>query len=405
MSQTRFKKDDILHLLGAGASVDANIPASQGMIKKIEDLLENDSDWTQFRQLYYYIKSSILFADGIKGRFDGVHYNVESLVNTLDELRRWEEHPLYPFVGAWNPKLLEVAGSNLTTISDFRKRIVVKLRDDWVQLKDERDASYYQGLKRFRDDYEYPLRVFTLNYDLCVEKGCKSVRIERGFDENRKWDWRRFSSADGSVDQKEIYLYKMHGSVDWTWDKDGILTHSDACSKIDIEKLAIIFGVTYKLQYVDPFLFFAYELRRWTLDQARLIITVGYGFADEHINAILRQALDNDPKRRLLIVSPSWETGPKDREKEKTERLDFFRKRLNPEQYGQKKPDWDGKQLTWWPFKTSVFFQKELTRENLEALFPQEEDLFGELPAEMLPATSNRPRTKKGGQPKRKEAG
>src|SRR5208337_3625999 len=135
---------------------------------------------------------------------------------------------------------------------------------------------------------------------------CLAASVERGFNEKHQWDWRRFSSAEGEHDQKDIYLYKMHGSVDWTRDEHGFLIYFDGSSKIDPDELAIIFGVTYKLQYLDPFLFFAYELRRWTLDQARLIITIGYGFADEHINGILKQSLDNNSARKLLVVSPRW---------------------------------------------------------------------------------------------------
>src|SRR5690606_7358104 len=119
--------------------------------------------------------------------------------------------PLYPFVGAWNPKLLAVAGSDLGKLSDFRRNIVTKLRDDWVQLEYERQAAYYAGLVRFQKEYQFPLRVFTLNYDLCVEKGCSEAMVERGFNEEQRWDWRRFSSSDGEPTQKDIYLYKMHG--------------------------------------------------------------------------------------------------------------------------------------------------------------------------------------------------
>ena len=62
------------------------------------------------------------------------------------------------------------------------------------------------------------------------------------------------------------------------------------------------------MQYVDPFLFLAYELRRWTLDSARLIISVGYGFNDDHINGILEQSLRQNPSRKLLaIVGPGSE--------------------------------------------------------------------------------------------------
>jgi SIR2-like domain len=45
-----------------------------------------------------------------------------------------------------------------------------------------------------------------------------------------------------------------------------------------------------------------YQLRRLSLE-AKLILVVGYGFADEHINGILRQALRGSPDKRLIAVT------------------------------------------------------------------------------------------------------
>jgi hypothetical protein len=380
MDRTVFKRDEVILLLGAGASVEAKIPASLQMISKIETLLRDNKDWTPFQSLYFYIKSSIYFADGIKGKFDGSNYNIEKLVNTLEELQKWEEHPLYPFVGAWNAKLQEVAGADLGKISEFRQKIVLTLRDDWVQLEHDSDASYYHGLVEFQEQYQFPLKVFTLNYDLCVEKTCKEVGVERGFDGKNRWDWRQFTVGEHGREAKEIYLYKMHGSVDWTRDTEGFLTFYDSPSLISTEKLAIIFGTTYKLQYVDPFLFFAYEFRRATLEQAKLIIVVGYGFGDEHINGILKQSLDNGAERKLLAVSPGEEE-----KREKTE--EWIARAL-----GIKNP----KQITWKAAGAKEFFSNHLKLDELQKLFPEpEEELFDEI----APAPTNPVMTARNGSP------
>lgn len=95
------------------------------------------------------------------------------------------------------------------------------------------------------------------------------------------WDWRLFD--EGPNEEIRIFLYKLHGSLDWSFAEDGTVSYSDSPSKIADERVALIFGTSYKLQYVDPFLFLAYQLRRWTLDAARLVVAIGYGFMDEHI--------------------------------------------------------------------------------------------------------------------------
>ena len=124
-----FKRDDIIILLGAGASVEANIPHSARMIEYVEGLINSeDGEWCRFRDLYNYIRSSIYYSDGIQGKFDSsVSYNIERLVNTLEELSKKDQHTLYPFVGSWNPKLVEVADRDFMLLGEFRNEIIKKL--------------------------------------------------------------------------------------------------------------------------------------------------------------------------------------------------------------------------------------------------------------------------------------
>lgn len=379
---TIFKRDEVVLLLGAGASVPARIPASQGMIKEIEKLL--DSSWAEYKSLYFFVKSAIQFSDGIHGRFDTDTFNVEKLVETLDDLRRGDEHPLYPFVGAWVPKLYEVAGSDLRRVTAFRDEIVRRLRDDWIQLEYKEHAQYFANLARFQKELQEPLRLFTLNYDLCVEaalselSGLSTVTIERGFDDEKKWDWRRFEHERGDG-PPAIYLYKLHGSIDWIRDINDNLTYRDAVSQIDPEELAIIFGTPAKLQAVDPFLFFAYELRKWTLEEARLIVTIGYGFADDHINGILRQSLKVNPSRKLLVVT-YIKDGDHVEERIRKRTCEIARRiGLYKEDEDDRSHVHEADQIVVWGCGAQEFLEEKLTVEELGGLFPAEDTLFEEV--------------------------
>jgi len=66
--------------------------------------------------------------------------------------------------------------------------------------------------------------------------------------------------------------------------------------------MELIFGRDFKLEAADPYLFYAYEFRKFSLS-ARLIVVIGYGFGDDHINKILSQALAVDAERQLFIIS------------------------------------------------------------------------------------------------------
>ena len=189
MAPIAFKRDEIILLLGAGASVEAGIPDSNAMVRKVAELIHSNDDWKCHESLYNYVRSSIYYAEGIKGKFDSdVHFNIETLVNVLDEIRRKENHTLYPFVGAWNPKLVEVAGSDFENVGNLLRAILRVLRDEWVVLPNYGQAAYYSGLTRFQQEYGYPLRVFSLNYDLCVELTCGRDNVQRGFSSDRSWE-------------------------------------------------------------------------------------------------------------------------------------------------------------------------------------------------------------------------
>ncbi|MBT9132249.1 MAG: hypothetical protein DDT33_00763 [Firmicutes bacterium] len=367
-----FKRNEIVILLGAGASVDAGVPHSTEMVNRVEALVALGNTWADFYHLYYYVRSAIHYADGVKGKIgDAVLYNIERLVDVLDELSKRDEHTLYPFVGAWNLKLLEVAGANFEQVQRLRKNIVEILRAEWVEIEHYEKASYYKGLVEFRREYQHPLRIFTLNYDLCVEKACEKVLHkfpERGF-ENRLWDWRLFEDLPN--DPKDIFLYKLHGSTDWKRNHDGTITYTDSPSSISSSEVAIIFGTSYKLQYDEPFLFLAYEFRKWTLD-SKLIIAIGYGFGDEHINAILRQALNNNATTKLLSVTPlcaasGSSDSPNCPEVSRIEKL------LQLNQPGTGQVDHQN-------YSAKDFMNSYLSIEQLASLFPDEEP-------ELFPAT------------------
>ena len=289
-------------------------------------------------------------------------FNIERLVNGLEELGKGEKHPLYPFIGAWNPKLASVAGKDFGNVHEFRKLIVQTLRNTWIALGRLEDADYFKGLLRFQEQFQHPLRVFTLNYDLCVEQVCGFENVHRGF-LRREWEWRTFDESQ--EDPCPIMLYKLHGSTDWAFTPTGGVTYLDAASRIRDDDVAIIFGTSYKLQYVDPFLFLAYELRRWTMDVARVVVCVGYGFYDEHINGILGQSLRRHSSRKLLAVtSPKDDAGAADEERQRiADSLEVPREQIIVEACGAKE-----------------FLDNRLSIATLSELFPEEEDLIQELP-------------------------
>lgn len=365
----RFKENDIIFLLGAGASKDAGIPTSYNMIEKIEELIRPGEKWYKYRNLYEYVKSAIHYGAFINKKYGkNINYNIEQLVNALDELEQKEEHTLFPFIGNWNLKLVEVAGNDFENVKKFREEIVRELKEKWILIPRYDKANYYKGFENFigndaGDKHDQPLKIFSLNYDLCLETNCVELEIERGF-KGRNWDYRVFDEKSVDENRKDIYLYKLHGSIDWARNDNGELSYEDEPSSIDINKLAVIFGTDYKMQYIDPFLFFTYQFRRWTLE-SKLIITIGYGYGDDHINGILGQALNsvNLPNDRLLLsISPF--------NRDKKEEIHNIKQKLDIQMIDQVKVN---------NMSAKVFLENNLDLKILSSYFPKEDEMFQEI--------------------------
>ena len=199
--------------------------------------------------------------------------------------------------GKYSNDLIEYAGRNFSKIRELIKKVEDEL-PKWIIKSDYETASYYSGFDRFQKEYNYPIRIFSLNYDLCIEKQLHSERIETGFAGSESWDGSRFIHSSDDEPDAPIYLYKLHGSIDWERNKNGLI-----CSQQQGIKPEIVFGTGMKMQAVDPYLFYLYEFRKYAL-LTKVIIIIGYSFNDHHINDLLKQALEASNLRKLLIVNP-----------------------------------------------------------------------------------------------------
>jgi hypothetical protein len=186
--------------------------------------------------------------------------------------------------------------------------------NDWVRIKNYENASYYESFASLSTDIGQLMKVFTLNYDLCFERIVgKQKLIEIGFNKGTK-DW-HYSNFEETTD-KHFFLYKLHGSIDW-------YTKTDNSTKIfisddPVEKPELIFGIQHKMTSVDPYFYYSSKLREACLNEARLIVVIGYSFSDDYVNNILSQALKSKDSLRLLSVGPTKNTN------EEQERIEYI---------------------------------------------------------------------------------
>ena len=260
----------------------------------------------------FVVKSSILYGHHLVSSNicpETEMVNIEELVNVLTELAKAEAHPIYPFIAAWNMELTKYGGADFSNLKDFRRDIVNELVGSWVNVKNDEDCLYYNNFYHYWEETRNTLRIFSLNYDMCVERACGLENVCRGFRPIKMDDgcirkvWKDGQMDDDAADQLPIILYKLHGSLDWRREKTSRMLYCedspDPCS--DIDDYQLIFGTTYKLSYQDPFLYQISELRKFSA-RARLIIAIGYGFNDDHINEIIGKSMSQRDDVKLLSV-------------------------------------------------------------------------------------------------------
>ena len=167
------------------------------------------------------------------------------------------------------------------------------------------------------------VNVFTLNYDTLLEQAADAagVVLLDGFVGTQRRIFRPESyeqdlyfpaeTTEGRVRRfdRVLHLYKLHGSITWTVHEPRIddpygvqsaVFDPDGTQPLLIYPTPAKYGETLGLPYSELFRRFAGALAR----PQSVLFVIGYGFADEHVNSIIRQALAV-PSFTLVIVDPS----------------------------------------------------------------------------------------------------
>ena len=148
-----------------------------------------------------------------------------------------------------------------------------------------------------RANYRVPVELFTVNYDLLIETALDFLRVPYfdGFVGTLK---ARFhtelvealpSANDQSVPAFFVRLWKLHGSVNWTWDHREVLRLG---APIPGGQVAAIYpsDAKYEESRRVPFVVLQDRFRRSLQHPETLTILAGYSFSDDHLNELIFDA-------------------------------------------------------------------------------------------------------------------
>jgi hypothetical protein len=159
------------------------------------------------------------------------------------------------------------------------------------------------------------LKLFTTNYDLCFETaaGQLGIIIVDGFSfsEPRRFDPRLFNydivrRAKGSDEANDfvegvVQLFKVHGSVNWDVTESGIIQAPAPKTPCLIYPAS----TKYEQSYSQPHLELMAQFQSALREPNTCILTVGFGFNDNHLTAPILAAVNSNPSLKLLAVDRS----------------------------------------------------------------------------------------------------
>ena len=264
--------------LGAGASKACGLPDVSELQKLVTERLEPESKEQLIRQLEGRNLEQALsrirrFAALLEG---------ESLLEglTRDTAENLDQEVCQAIVGE-----LSVEDANLGPVLQF---------SSWAA----------------RADYHWPLEVFTVNYDLLVETSFEERRLPYfdGFVGNLQG---RFHTelVEGTPEEPDswilpsfVRLWKLHGSVNWAWDKATGTEIVRTGTPVSSSAAAIYpSDAKYDESRRMPFLVLQDRFRRALAQPETLTLVSGYSFGDDHLNEMIFDAAARRPRSETII--------------------------------------------------------------------------------------------------------
>lgn len=296
-----FNMKNIYFLFGSGTSNGA-IPVMKDLFAKVkENVVKLD-------------KEQISLFDNIKLKGEN---DFEELLGILYSQKIFLEN-------LTTPKVTELDNCK-KLIAEIEKTIFSEINVDIESHPKilEFYKKFYQKVSLRNKDLSR-INIFTTNNDLFNETALDSINVNyiNGFigGLNKFFNPAFFNYSfskrmDTSIDKYEpvenmVYLYKLHGSINWIEDK------SNKNSFFDISEIVSKNEITYKednnvLIYPtptkqdkslgSPYTELFREFQKKLLEPHSVLFIIGYGFNDSHVNNIIHQALATNSSINIVI--------------------------------------------------------------------------------------------------------
>jgi SIR2-like domain len=341
---TLLKTDNVSFLLGAGASMNAGGIGLASIPLELEKALHqksqaaaNDED-TTWQSLFYETVSVL------SGQAFDLTERLQALAGDLAEVAKipCNLEDYLSRLHIWLAGMREFAASATFNLGEDVKvniseghvnRLIREINRSLTSLTNlpvaGKEDSLTDHRRLIKKILTRPLNLrranlFTLNYDTLIEKAAdaEGAVLVDGFVGTLRRIFRPESydldfyfpaqTTEGRVHRfdRALHLYKLHGSITWhrcaaDWENPyGLFAtfYQQEAPEDDVQiyPSPLKYGQALGLPYSELFRRFGSA----TAQPQSVLFVIGYGFGDEHVNAIIRQALAI-PSFSLVVVDPA----------------------------------------------------------------------------------------------------
>jgi SIR2-like domain len=297
-------------LFGAGISYQSNIPLMYPLTARVKNII-HASKTVKDIEIYN------LLTDELPDKAHIEHYlsHLGDLIALADRSKNQSAT-----IGAKlfkKDNLINLHSSIISAISDTVRygysnnglEIIGSIDKPIVEV--EHHIKFVQALYSNRTNLlsRSKIAFFTTNYDTLLEDalGLEKFAVVDGFSGGAIAYWNpQIEFKETPSLPKKFFLYKLHGSIDWLRNQEKGLVRTRYGTKYFANKSDIMIypqATKYVETQKDPFSYLFNGLRNaLNANDDNILVTCGYSFGDDHINAEIQAALSNDSNRTTLIA-------------------------------------------------------------------------------------------------------
>lgn len=139
-----------------------------------------------------------------------------------------------------------------------------------------------------------PIEIFTTNYDLLMEQALEQYRVPYfdGFIGSHRTFFDPYAIEEDKLPPRWARLWKLHGSINWRQNDKGVVSRGEI---VNGQRHVIHPShLKYEESRRMPYLAMIDRLRSFLKKPSSILITCGYSFRDQHLNANLLEGLQGN---------------------------------------------------------------------------------------------------------------